>query len=117
MLTGQGKFQDNRLLSAKTVSEMFRNQLPEGVGEITRAPKGRGFGLGFAVRVRKIDSSPIGECEWLGGLGTEFFISPKDELAVHIDPRYRWGNGHIQRSEVGQSPLRGNCQKSFAKWF
>ena len=82
MLTGKGKFQDNRLLSAKTVSEMFRDQLPEGVGEITRAPKGRGFGLGFAVRVRKIDSSPIGECEWLGGLGTEFFISPKDDLAV-----------------------------------
>ena len=82
MLTGKGKFQDNRLLSAKTVSEMFRDQLPEGVGEITRAPKGRGFGLGFAVRVRKIDSSPLGECEWLGGLGTEFFISPKDDLAV-----------------------------------
>ena len=82
MLTGQGQFQDNRLLSAKTVSEMFRDQLPEGVGEITRAPKGRGFGLGFAVRIRKIDSSPLGECEWLGGLGTEFFISPKDDLAV-----------------------------------
>lgn len=82
MLTGKGQFQDNRLLSAKTVSEMFRNQLPEGVGEITRAPKGRGFGLGFAVRIRKIDSSPLGECEWLGGLGTEFFISPKDDLAV-----------------------------------
>ena len=82
MLTGNGQFQDDRLLTAKTVSEMFRDQLPEGVGEITRAPKGRGFGLGFAVRIRKIDSSPIGECEWLGGLGTEFFISPKDELAV-----------------------------------
>ena len=82
MLTGQGQFQDNRLLSAKTVSEMFRDQLPEGVGEITRAPKGRGYGLGFAVRIRKIDSSPLGECEWLGGLGTEFFISPKDDLAV-----------------------------------
>ena len=82
MLTGKGQIQDNRLLSAKTVSEMFRNQLPEGVGEITRAPKGRGFGLGFAVRIRKIDSSPLGECEWLGGLGTEFFISPKDDLAV-----------------------------------
>ena len=82
MLTGKGKFQDNRLLSAKTVSEMFRDQLTEGVGEITRAPKGRGFGLGFAVRIRKIDSSPLGECEWLGGLGTEFFISPKDDLAV-----------------------------------
>ena len=82
MLTGKGKFQDNRLLSAKTVSEMFRDQLTEGVGEITRAPKGRGFGLGFAVRIRKINSSPLGECEWLGGLGTEFFISPKDDLAV-----------------------------------
>ena len=82
MLTGKGKFQDNRLLSAKTVSEMFRDQLPEGVGEITRDPKGRGFGLGFAVRIRKINSSPLGECEWLGGLGTEFFISPKDDLAV-----------------------------------
>tara|TARA_B100001093_G_scaffold97845_1_gene89808 strand:- start:1755 stop:4373 length:2619 start_codon:yes stop_codon:yes gene_type:complete len=82
MLTGKGKFQDNRLLSANTVSEMFRDQLPEGVGEITRVPKGRGFGLGFAVRIREIDSSPLGECEWLGGLGTEFFISPKDELAV-----------------------------------
>ena len=82
MLTGKGNFQGNRLLSAKTVSEMFRDQLSEGVGEITRAPKGRGFGLGFAVRVRKIDSSPLGECEWLGGLGTEFFISPKDYLAV-----------------------------------
>ena len=82
MLTGQGQFQDNRLLSAKTVSEMFRDQLTEGVGEITRAPKGRGFGLGFAVRIRKINSSPLGECEWLGGLGTEFFISPKDDLAV-----------------------------------
>ena len=82
MLTGQGQFQDNRLLSAKTVSEMFRDQLTEGVGEITRAPKGRGFGLGFAVRIRKINSSPLGECEWLGGLGTEFFISPKDDLTV-----------------------------------
>ena len=61
---------------------MTRNQLPEGVSEISRHPKGRGFGLGFAVRIRKIDSSPLGEYEWLGGLGTEFFISPSDELAV-----------------------------------
>ena len=38
--------------------------------------------MGFAVRIRKINSSPLGECEWLGGLGTEFFISPKDDLAV-----------------------------------
>ncbi|MCS5539780.1 MAG: hypothetical protein NZ804_07285, partial [Roseibacillus sp.] len=42
------------------------------------------FGLGFAVRVEKIDSEPssIGEYEWLGGAGTEFWISPRDELVV-----------------------------------
>ncbi|MCH8046844.1 MAG: serine hydrolase [Planctomycetes bacterium] len=82
MLTGQGEFGGRRLLKAKTVRMMTRNQLPEGVGEISRHPKGRGFGLGFAVRIRKIDSSPLGEYEWLGGLGTEFFVSPSDELAV-----------------------------------
>jgi len=82
MLTGKGEFGGRRLLKAKTVRMMTRNQLPEGVGEISRHPKGRGFGLGFAVRIRKIDSSPLGEYEWLGGLGTEFFVLPSDELAV-----------------------------------
>ena len=45
---------------------------------------GRGFGLGFAVRIRKIDSAPssIEEYEWLGGAGTEYWVSPRDELAV-----------------------------------
>ena len=82
MLTGKGEFNGQRLLKAETVEMMTRNQLPQGVGEISRQPAGRGFGLGFAVRIRKVNSSPIGEYEWLGGLGTEFFISPSDELAV-----------------------------------
>ncbi|MFP6873005.1 MAG: serine hydrolase domain-containing protein, partial [Verrucomicrobiales bacterium] len=82
MLAGEGELGGKRLLKAETVRMMTRNQLPGGVGEITRPPKGRGFGLGFAVRIRKTDVSPLGECEWLGGLGTEFFISPADELAV-----------------------------------
>ena len=82
MLTGEGEFNGKRLLKAETVRMMTRNQLPEGVGEITRPPAGRGFGLGFAVRTRKVDAAPPGEYEWLGGLGTEFFISPVDQLAV-----------------------------------
>ena len=82
MLAGEGEFAGNRLLKAETVRVMTRNQLPEGVGEITRAPEGRGFGLGFAVRTREIDVAPQGEYEWLGGLGTEFFISPADQLVV-----------------------------------
>ena len=82
MLSGKGKFAGKRLLTGKTVELMTGNQLPKELGEITRRPAGRGFGLGFAVRTRKIDSAAIGEYEWLGGLGTEFFISPKYELVV-----------------------------------
>ena len=82
MLTSGGEYGGKRLLKEETVKMMLSDQLPEGVGEISRPPKGRGFGLGFAVRIRKTDSSAIGESEWLGGLGTEFFLSPDHELAV-----------------------------------
>ena len=84
MLSGKGEVSGERLLKVKTVEEMTRNQLPPGVGEIGRRPTGRGFGLGFAVRIRKIDAAPssIGEYEWLGGAGTEYWISPRDELVV-----------------------------------
>ena len=84
MLSGKGEFDGKRLLKEQTVEMMIRNQLPEGVGPISRRPEGRGFGLGFAVRIEKIDSEPssLGEYEWLGGAGTEFWLSPRDELAV-----------------------------------
>ena len=86
MLTGDGFLDGVRLLKAETVEMMTRNQLPEGLLPIDRKPEGRGFGLGFAVRVRKIDAnpSPIGEYEWYGGAGTEFWISPRDALAVIV---------------------------------
>ena len=84
MLSGMGQLDGVRLLKAGTVQEMTRNQLPDSAYPISRPPGGRGFGLGFAVRVEKIDSelSSIGEYEWLGGAGTEFWISPRDELVV-----------------------------------
>ena len=84
MLSGMGELEGVRLLDPGTVAEMTRNQLPPSAYPITRSPNGRGFGLGFAVRVEKIESEPssIGEYEWLGGAGTEFWISPRDQLAV-----------------------------------
>ncbi|MBB75926.1 MAG: hypothetical protein CMJ75_15580 [Planctomycetaceae bacterium] len=84
MLLGYGTFSGQRLLKADTVEAMIRNQLPAGVGEISRQPEGRGFGLGFAVRVRELpgDPAPLGEYEWLGGAGTEFFVAPSEDLAV-----------------------------------
>ncbi|MAV36296.1 MAG: hypothetical protein CMJ59_12665 [Planctomycetaceae bacterium] len=84
MLSGKGELHGKRLLKVETIEAMTRNQLPRAVGEIDRRPAGRGFGLGFAVRIRKIDSvvSSIGEYEWLGGAGTEYWLSPREELAV-----------------------------------
>ena len=84
MLSNKGVLDGKRFLKTETVEAMIRDQLPEAVGEIDRRPEGRGFGLGFAVRTRKIDSVPssVGEYEWLGGAGTEYWLSPKDELAV-----------------------------------
>ncbi|MED5277981.1 MAG: serine hydrolase domain-containing protein, partial [Verrucomicrobiota bacterium] len=84
MLSNNGVLDGDRFLKRETVEAMIRNQLPEGFGEIDRRPEGRGFGLGFAVRTRKIDTVPssIGEYEWLGGAGTEYWLSPKDELVV-----------------------------------
>ena len=84
MLSNKGVLDGKRFLKTETVESMIRDQLPETVGEIDRRPEGRGFGLGFAVRTRKIDSVPssVGEYEWLGGAGTEYWLSPKDELAV-----------------------------------
>ena len=86
MLTGGGFLDGVRLLKAETVEMMTGNQLPEALLPIDRKPEGRGFGLGFAVRVRRIDAnpSPVGEYEWYGGAGTEFWISPRDDLAVVI---------------------------------
>ena len=84
MLSGKGEFAGKRLLKPDTVEAMTRNQLPEASGEITRRPGGRGFGLGFAVRIRQLpgNPSPLGEYEWLGGAGTEFFLAPSEDLAV-----------------------------------
>jgi CubicO group peptidase (beta-lactamase class C family) len=86
MLSGNGCLDEVRLLKAETVEMMTRNQLPEALLPIDRKPEGRGFGLGFAVRVRKLDTnpSPVGEYEWYGGAGTEFWISPSDALAVVV---------------------------------
>ena len=86
MLSGNGSLDEVRLLKAETVEMMTRNQLPEALLPIDRKPEGRGFGLGFAVRVRRIgvSPSPVGEYEWYGGAGTEFWISPHDDLAVVI---------------------------------
>ena len=89
MLAGGGALGGVRLLQAGTVAQMTRNQLPDALIPIRKAPQerydGLGFGLGFSVRVRPSDFVPgadVGEYGWIGGASTEFTISPRSELVI-----------------------------------
>jgi CubicO group peptidase (beta-lactamase class C family) len=89
MLLNHGKIGSTRILSRKTVEFMTANQLGPDVKNLvgnadpTRADYG--FGLGIAVRrtegiVRLMGS--IGDFSWPGASGTNWWVDPKEELAV-----------------------------------
>jgi CubicO group peptidase (beta-lactamase class C family) len=89
MLASGGRLHDVRILKRTTVAAMTSNQLPAeaipiGVGTGDRRD-GKGFGLGFSVRVAKSDKQPaevVGEYGWGGAASTHFWISPRHELVV-----------------------------------
>jgi CubicO group peptidase (beta-lactamase class C family) len=101
MLMNNGKFADHRIIGRKTAEYMLSNQLgPEvknliGNADPTRADYG--FGLGLAVRttpgvVRLMGS--VGDFSWPGASGTNWWVDPKEELAVvfmaHSPGPTRW---------------------------
>lgn len=94
MLHGRGRLEDHRLLQPGTVELMLRDHLPEDVGDgdytdtlgIT-APtpeNGLGFGLGMAVRTRRVPDIPggMGEFLWPGVSGANFWVDPERDLTV-----------------------------------
>ena len=89
MLSGRGAFDGKRLMKAESVELMTRNHLPEQLIPLDKKPieryAGLGFGLGVSVRVQQTDwipASQVGEYGWIGGVSTEFWISPRDELVA-----------------------------------
>ena len=89
MLLNHGQIGSKRILSRKTVEFMTANQLGPDVKNLignadpTRADYG--FGLGIAVRrtegiVRLMGS--VGDFSWPGASGTNWWVDPKEELAV-----------------------------------
>jgi CubicO group peptidase (beta-lactamase class C family) len=89
MLMNRGRAGEARLLGPKTVDYMLSDQLgPDiknlvGNADPTRADYG--FGLGLAVRatpgvVRLMGS--VGQFTWPGASGTDWWVDPKEELAV-----------------------------------
>ena len=89
MLMNGGRSGEFRLLGRKTVDYMLSDQLGTNIKNLvgnadpTRADYG--FGLGLAVRttpgvVRMMGS--VGQFSWPGASGTDWWVDPKEELAV-----------------------------------
>jgi CubicO group peptidase (beta-lactamase class C family) len=89
MLLSGGRSGEARLLGPRTVAYMLSDQLgsniknPVGNADPTRADYG--FGLGLAVRttpgvVRMMGS--VGQFSWPGASGTDWWVDPREELAV-----------------------------------
>ena len=89
MLMNGGRAGEARVLGRKTVDYMLSNQLGANIKNLvgnadpTRADYG--FGLGLAVRatpgvVRMMGS--VGQFSWPGASGTDWWVDPKEELAV-----------------------------------
>jgi CubicO group peptidase (beta-lactamase class C family) len=89
MLMNGGRAGEARLLGRKTVEYMLSDQLGANIKNLvgnadpTRADFG--FGLGLAVRttpgvVRLMGS--VGQFSWPGASGTDWWVDPKEELAV-----------------------------------
>jgi CubicO group peptidase (beta-lactamase class C family) len=89
MLMSGGRVGEAHLLGRKTVDYMLSDQLGPNIKNLvgnadpTRADYG--FGLGLAVRttpgvVRMMGS--VGQFSWPGASGTDWWVDPKEELAV-----------------------------------
>ena len=89
MLMNRGRAGEARLLGSKTVDYMLSDQLGPNIKNLvgnadpTRADYG--FGLGLAVRmtpgvVRMMGS--VGQFSWPGASGTDWWVDPREELAV-----------------------------------
>jgi CubicO group peptidase (beta-lactamase class C family) len=94
MMLDGGQLHGKRLLRAETVRQMTSNQLPAEAMPLKLAGMplpGRGFGLGFSVRLgdRATASEPwVGEYGWGGYASTHFWVAPGPGLVAVIMQQY-----------------------------
>jgi CubicO group peptidase (beta-lactamase class C family) len=85
MLLNGGSLNGKRILSPKTVAFMTSDHT-EGItpGPYYLPGAGYGFGLGFAVRksMGAADEGSVGEYNWNGVGGTNFWVDPKEDMFV-----------------------------------
>jgi CubicO group peptidase (beta-lactamase class C family) len=102
MLLNGGTLDGRQYLSAKTVAEMTSDHVGPQSG-IARdyyyfPGAASGFGYGFAVRTKLLDSEPgpVGEYRWDGVAGTFFWGDPKDDMFVIFMAQVPSQRGRIQ---------------------
>jgi CubicO group peptidase (beta-lactamase class C family) len=114
MLMHGGALGETRILGRKTVEYMLSDQLgPQiknliGNADPTRAEYG--FGLGLAVRHTATPTrvmGSIGDFSWPGASGTNWWVDPKEELAVvfmaHSPGTIRWHYRQVINALVYQA--------------
>ncbi|MDQ6812523.1 MAG: beta-lactamase family protein [Bacteroidota bacterium] len=106
MLVNKGQFGTARILKPETVKLMATNQLSDTIRQRMWLPsKGQvGFGIDFAVRLRKPASKQenngeVGEFFWDGAASTLFWVDPVNELTAVLF--------------VQEMPFYGKLHKSF----
>lgn len=86
MLCNGGRLNGKRILSPWTVDLMLSNNVGDLFeGQIGRAPKGVGFGLGGEVVVSAVDArlrKPNGSYGWDGAFGTYWWVNRKEQMVV-----------------------------------
>jgi CubicO group peptidase (beta-lactamase class C family) len=86
MLANGGQLNGKRILSPWTVNAMMSNNVGDLFnGQIGRAPKGVGFGLGGEVVVSAVDArlrKPDGSYGWDGAYGTYWWVNRKEQMVV-----------------------------------
>ncbi len=85
MLLDQGRYDGGRILSRPSVETMTTDQLTpaqkavSGLG--TDFFESHGWGFGVSVVTRRTDpTEPVGKFGWNGGLGTSWYVDPREEL-------------------------------------
>ena len=86
MLCNGGQLNGRRILSPWTVDLMLSNNVGDLFnGQIGRAPKGVGFGLGGEVVVSAADArlrKPNGSYGWDGAFGTYWWVNRKEQMVT-----------------------------------
>jgi CubicO group peptidase (beta-lactamase class C family) len=87
MLLGRGTYRGRRILSAQSVAEMTRDQIPAAVKAMSPffpdfwKTNSWGLGIGVVTAADAIAAHP-GRFGWFGGTGTTFFADPKTDRVV-----------------------------------